>query len=150
MTSLTCKVCNVELPLTAFYKNKTYTSGYNTSKCKECHKAQQREGYVKYKDKRLAGMQQWQERNRGKANTIKAKYRASKLQASVSWADNKYIADLYDNAKEASAIFGVEFQVDHVVPLQAVEACGLHNEFNLQILTKSENCSKQNRMETNV
>ena len=144
-----CKVCKTELPLTCFYKNKTYASGY-TSKCKECHKAQQREGYQKYKPTRLAAMQQWQENNRGKANTIKAKYRASKLQATVSWSDKQYIADLYDNAKEASNMFGIDFQVDHIVPLQATEACGLHCEFNLQILTKTENCSKQNKMEVHV
>ena len=139
-----CKVCDNTKPLTDFHKNKTYSYGY-ASKCKECHKAQCKEGYLKYKPQRKAAIKEWAEKNRGKCNAANSKYRASLRNATVSWADEQYIKDLYENTKEASEIFGVLFEVDHRVPLQHPKACGLHNEYNLQVLTKADNCSKQNR-----
>ncbi len=44
---------------------------------------------------------------------------------------------------------GLEFEVDHIIPLQAESASGLHNEFNLQVLTKEENRAKYNKFEVN-
>lgn len=40
---------------------------------------------------------------------------------------------------------GIEWQVDHIVPLQSEFVCGLHNEFNLRVISQSENSSKKNR-----
>jgi len=87
--------------------------------------------------------------NRELMNAKAAKYRASKLQASPAWADKQYIEDIYTGAKEIEAIWkgiGItkKMHVDHIVPLQSNVVCGLHNEFNLQLLTESENCSKGN------
>ena len=41
-------------------------------------------------------------------------------------------------------VTGEDWEVDHIVPLQSNIVCGLHNEFNLQVITKSANSSKRN------
>jgi len=47
-------------------------------------------------------------------------------------------------------IFGVPFDVDHVVPLVSDIVCGLHNEFNLRVIPASTNRSKGNRFWPNM
>jgi len=71
-------------------------------------------------------------------NTINAKRRAAKLNATPKFANLNKIKEIYKNCPKG-------YHVDHIVPLQGKEVCGLHVEYNLQYLTKSENSSKSNR-----
>lgn len=73
-----------------------------------------------------------------------AKRRAYNLQATPSWADKKYIDLFYKIAKEESLELGSICHVDHIVPLKSKLVCGLHNEFNLQVLLGAENLRKSN------
>jgi len=70
--------------------------------------------------------------------------RAKKLQATTSWGQER-VSDFYRKAKELEAANpGVKYHVDHIVPLVGKNVCGLHNHFNLQILTETENKRKGN------
>jgi 5-methylcytosine-specific restriction endonuclease McrA len=74
-----------------------------------------------------------------------AKRRASKIQRTPAWADLDAIRAVYAEARRLTVETGVEHHVDHAVPLQGETVCGLHVEWNLQILTGSENIRKKNR-----
>lgn len=53
---------------------------------------------------------------------------------------------LYEAAAALTKATGIPHHVDHVVPILAKEACGLHVPWNLVITTRAENYSRNNRM----
>lgn len=60
--------------------------------------------------------------------------------AAMVWIDS-----IYNEARALTKQTGIQYSVDHIVPLRGENVCGLHVPWNLQIMTKSENCSKGNR-----
>ena len=86
----------------------------------------------------------WKKANRDKANANAARREAQKLQATPVWANADHIAGMYEVAQLFRNI-GIDMHVDHIVPLCSSKVCGLHVEFNMQLLVKSENSVKGNR-----
>lgn len=74
-----------------------------------------------------------------------AKRRAAKLNATPIWANQFFIEETYDLAKRRSKATGIEWEVDHTVPLQSDIVCGLHTHDNLRVIPKFVNISKGNR-----
>ena len=76
-----------------------------------------------------------------------AKARAHQLKKfTPKWADLKKIESFYFLAAKMTKKTGVKHSVDHIVPLRGENVTGLHCEFNLQVLTLSENMKKRNHM----
>lgn len=73
-----------------------------------------------------------------------AKRKASKFKAIPAWADKNKIKTIYEKCRLMRAITEIQYEVDHIVPLQSERVCGLHCEANLRIITKLENSSKRN------
>jgi hypothetical protein len=87
----------------------------------------------------------WQAANPGKQPVYAARRRATRLQAMPVWANEFFIAEAYHLAKLRTKATGLEWHVDHIVPLQSKKVCGLHVEFNLQVIPAKVNASKSNR-----
>lgn len=87
----------------------------------------------------------YKKNNRALFNHFGAVRRSQKIKASVKWANDRKILQIYSKAKRFKDWLGVDYHVDHIIPLQHPSVCGLHNEFNLQILTSSENIRKSNK-----
>ncbi len=111
--------------------------------------------YTKHKDKILAKNKQWYEDNKDKhhqlvdswykRNISKRREKdmrryAQKKNAMPSWADTNSIKSIYQEAVNKN------MEVDHIIPLRSKYVCGLHCEYNLQLLTKEENRLKGNRI----
>lgn len=67
-------------------------------------------------------------------------------QATPNWLtelDALFIKEIYSLAVLRSAALGVEYQVDHIIPLHGKNVCGLHVPANLQLLTATENLKKR-------
>lgn len=97
------------------------------------------------KEKEQAYRKEYSQKNKDKLTAKAAKRRAVQKRALPAWADLEVIAEVYRHARELSAISGLPFHVDHIVPLQSKLVCGLHCEANLQIIYGPENISKNNR-----
>lgn len=83
-------------------------------------------------------LKQHYRKNKKKYVAKTAKRKATKLKATVLWANLEAIDNIYRNCP-------VGYHVDHIVPLQGKNVCGLHVENNLQYLKASLNKSKGNR-----
>lgn len=84
-----------------------------------------------------------------KAFARSAARRAKKLQAMPKWltsAHKSHIEAYYETAKALSVQFGQQLDVDHIVPLQGKNVCGLHVPWNLQIMAHEANLSKSNKV----
>ena len=93
----------------------------------------------------LEYQRQYYEGNRQSFMARGAKRRAAKKQAFPKWADEKAIARFYMLAAKKTQETGIKHVVDHIVPLQGKNVCGLHVEHNLQVLTEKENLRKFNK-----
>jgi hypothetical protein len=70
---------------------------------------------------------------------LNAKRKAIKLKATPKFANLEKIKEIYKNCPKG-------YHVDHIIPLQGKNVCGLHVEWNLQYLTPSANISKSNKL----
>ena len=109
----------------------------NPEKVKEQNQVQ----YEKNRAGILAYQSAWRRANKCKVNEYKANRRAKELQATPPWADRSAIQAVFDSCPEG-------YHVDHVIPLQGDNVCGLHIAENLKSIPAKENLRKSNRLDT--
>lgn len=95
----------------------------------------------------------YKQANPEKVTAMTAKRRSQKMQATPKWmakTDFAAIEEWYKLAKELRWLSEEPLHVDHIVPLQGKDVCGLHVPWNLQILPASENIRKGNKVADHV
>ena len=170
-----CKMCNKEFIghwLTVYCSNECRVYGKKIIKLEfysrniELTKERSRIRYIEknegvkkqsiiYRDKNkdiiLQKKREYKKTPRGKAltNSNGMKRKTQKLQATPVWLTTEQleqITQFYIESVRLTIETGIEHQVDHIVPLLGKNVRGLHVPWNLQIITKTENMIKGNRI----
>ena len=71
---------------------------------------------------------------------------ASMKSATPKWVNLKIIEDIYILAQILTRSTGINYEVDHVYPIQGKTCCGLHVPWNLRVVTKSYNNYKKTKI----
>lgn len=96
-------------------------------------------------DKGRESARKWAAANKPKLAAKAAARRSMKVLSTPAWADQGAMALVYEEAARRSVAEGIEYHVDHCVPLKSKLVCGLHCDANLQVLRGKDNLSKCNR-----
>lgn len=108
---------------------------------------QNREAYARDPEAYNARTKKWKQANPDAIREMTRRRQATKLRATPAWVDRGELRAIYQQAVAAERHDGIKRHVDHIVPLQGKNVCGLHVPWNLQVLTEAENCAKGNKHE---
>lgn len=103
-----------------------------------------RESNVRNKEQRKIQAREYRQRTKHLQTAKTRKRQALVLRRLPKCANLSEIEKFYEKAREMTLKTGIKHEVDHIVPLQGKTVSGFHVEWNLQILTKSENSRKRN------
>jgi 5-methylcytosine-specific restriction endonuclease McrA len=67
------------------------------------------------------------------------------IKAMPSWANKEAINNIYRDCFLLTKKTGIKHEVDHIVPLRGKNVTGFHVEYNLRIITATENRRKNNK-----
>lgn len=138
-----CKLNKEIYPLHVFDISDKTWDGYKDS-------TTQGRSEIYFRDKpKIQEYRQWyQQENSEIIANISAKRRAKQLNATPKWLssnDFDIIRSFYKEAKMLSLKTGVLHHVDHIIPLQGKDVCGLHVPWNLRVIPAVENIIKSNK-----
>ena len=159
----TCKTCLETKPESAFYKQSTRGLLGLRGSCKTCDnvkKAQYRKAnrdkllsdkqqdYAKNRARYLADKKVYRQENKGTIRALNAaRKRVVKLRtpAWLSTDELWLVKEVYKLAAHRTELFGFQWDVDHIVPLQGTIVSGLHVPWNLQVIPSRDNICKKNK-----
>lgn len=170
MGTKVCVKCKLTLPKTEeyfFYRLKA--SGYFSSWCKKCRTEHRKANH----SKEMAWQRERRKLNKetpkcrdcsttdielGHRLCISCKVRIKKdtkrrwkvlykdrlKKAMPKWANTFFIMEIYDLARLRTLLTGIEWHVDHKIPIKGKNVCGLHVENNLDVILGKDNLLKSN------
>lgn len=168
-----CKTCGEEKQFEEFpVARKTPTSTHYRAHCTPCTREYRRENYKNSpelkKNKQKYEKERWlllktdttwykekleklkklkkshYQRNKARLYVKLLNRREKVRKATPPWANIGKMMEIYALADKKSAAKKKKYEVDHIVPLKSDTVCGLHVEYNLQIITRKENRRKHN------
>lgn len=175
MDTKQCLKCKATKLKSEFSKHSQKRDGLYTY-CKTCKAEQDKLSYLKNKEQRLAYIKSWslenvektraykrkykatnpdvdrlyKQENKAAINSTNAKRRAGTKNRTPLWLtefDRLKMKCYYQVAAMRSRESGQDWHVDHIIPLQGKNVCGLHVPNNLQIIPAIENMRKNNHYE---
>ena len=97
-------------------------------------------------------VRKWREKNKVYYKSYMAivanNRRLAKIKRTPPWLteeDHWMIEQAYELAQIRKNLFGFNWHVDHIVPLQGKTVSGLHVPWNIQVIPAKENLSKSNK-----
>jgi len=140
-----CTKCKEDLCLSMYsFKDKEKTK--LRTWCKPCNNKHTAKNKYKYRESHKNSQEVYRICNKEYYAFRNSIYRSFKLQATPHWTDLDKIKLLYTKAKWLEKLTGKKYHVDHIIPLQGENVCGLHIWENLQILESSINLAKGNKL----
>lgn len=146
-----CVVCQKEIQAKYRQDNREKVKEYN-KRYSKINKEKFDKYYLKYRTKNketvLKNQSKYKKNNKGKVNARTAARHAAKMQRTPKWltSDEKWlIQEIYELASLRTKLTGVQWHVDHVVPMQGTTVSGLHCPENLQVIPSIANVSKNNK-----
>jgi hypothetical protein len=107
------------------------------------------ESAIQKKAYRLTIVDKLRETRRQHYRLNKSRYLANAMgrkkyvkRATPPWADHEAIVKFYELRDTLSEQTGIQYHVDHIVPLRSKFVCGLHVPANLQVIPAVDNLSK--------
>ena len=159
MITKICKCCKNELDINLF----RISGKYYRPKCKACESKEAMQWAKDNKESKIEIDRKYHLNNkdfRNKScrdyyfnNQSTEIYRASikrsrKIDRTPKWLTESDICQIkcyYNLATRLTTCLGIEFHVDHIVPLSGKTISGLHIPSNLQVITASTNLRKSNK-----
>jgi len=159
----TCKTCLETKPESAFYKQSTRGLLGLRGSCKACDnakKAQYREAnrdkllsdkqqdYAKNRARYLANKKAYRQENKGAIRALNAARKGVVKLRTPAWLsedDLWLVKEAYKLAAHRTELFGFQWDVDHIVPLQGKTVSGMHVPWNLQVIPARDNIRKKNK-----
>lgn len=106
--------------------------------------------YRKENPKKMGELQRrYNQANPEKRLARGARRRAAKRERIPAWfseLDQFVLEEAYDLATQRQELTGIEWHVDHMVPMQSRKASGLHCAANIQVIPAVMNLEKNNKM----
>ena len=164
MPTKLCSTCQVEKPVSEFYKQTTRGTYGVRGSCKVCDnlkkqsyraklgdtlKLRKKQEYSRNRESRLAQKREYRQSNKGKINALVAARKKIIKQRTPKWATKEelwLIKEAYELAALRTKMFGFSWHVDHVLPLQGETVSGLHVPTNLQVIPWLDNVQKKNKV----
>lgn len=139
-----CTVCKIRKLLECFPKNMASADGYNTM-CIECRKQYDRVRYETSGHEIREKVKRNRRENLARTNAADAAKIKRRKHATPKWLtpiQRMQIIEFYELAGARTMQTGVEYHVDHIVPIKGKTVSGLNVPWNLQLLTALENMRK--------
>lgn len=120
-----------------FYQN-------NAEKIKEYGRNYSSKNREVITEKRRTYHSNWSKKNAYKICEYTARRYIAKRKATLLNVELWKIREFYIQAEQLTKSTGIKHHVDHIVPIISKIVCGLHNHYNLQVITATENQIKSN------